>query len=664
MVQSRIKPEIVYNESRTIDYEDMDYSAPLYETEILEKRIVIGIGKPKYTYTGKGVVYYPAYLISKDVVRGKIGLFEVDTKNLSKYADEIDFDVEKYVNDENTLLLYPFVNRNFLDMSESDPEYYKKQVADEEPVINPVALEKESSVFDLVQKDNPKIKEIEKKESKEIFEDIGNADIPELLKEETKAEADKLKTDTANSNWMQKFMKNEHYRIHKIPGDGDCFFTVVMEAFRQIGKKTTIEKLREIVADSVVQETFDQYLMLFNMFKTEIEVNKSNINKITEKIKEHKKRFEKAKEKSEKDMILKTIELMNEDKKEFKKKLTTAERDIGQYRFMEGVVSLEDFRNAMKKSSYWADETAIVAIEKKLNIKMIILSEENYKSGSEDTVMTCATGTEDYEIPNPEYYIMTSYSGDHYQLISYKDKKILKFSEIPYYVKTLIANKCVEHNAGVFHHITDFRRFQEKFGIDPVATAYSSEPPVPSQLYDDTIHFMFYNSSADAKPGKGSGEKIKKQDIVEFVDLQHISGWRRMLDDDFASPFSIDGKQWQTVEHYYQASKFKKGFPDFYASFSLDSNSEISVDVKKAKGAGGVSGKYEKVLLRPKNVKLDPDFYGGRDRAERKNALIAKFENPELRKVLRETKKAKLLHFVRGREPEVDMLLMEVRETI
>jgi len=44
------------------------------------------------------------------------------------------------------------------------------------------------------------------------------------------------------------------------------------------------------------------------------------------------------------------------------------------------------------------------------------------------------------------------------------------------------------------------------------------------------------------------------------------------------------------------------------------------------------------------------------------NALTAKFENPEFKKVLVATKKAKLLHFVRGSEPEVDMLLMELRK--
>jgi len=44
---------------------------------------------------------------------------------------------------------------------------------------------------------------------------------------------------------------------------------------------------------------------------------------------------------------------------------------------------------------------------------------------------------------------------------------------------------------------------------------------------------------------------------------------------------------------------------------------------------------------------------------------VAKFEqNDVLKKMLIKTKKAKLLHFVRGSEPEIDKILMEVRHNI
>jgi predicted NAD-dependent protein-ADP-ribosyltransferase YbiA (DUF1768 family) len=661
MVHSKIRPEIEYKEIRTIDDEDNEYESSIYETEIDKKDVAIAFGKIKYTYTGKNILYYPIYLIAENVVKSRIGVLELDAKELSKYTDEDDdIDVEKYAMDGNQFLLYKFVNKEFLELSKSDPKFYTNA-----PINAPINApskeeEEEDDVFTMKQKDNFSIKEKEEKEEKGVFKPIGNADIPDLLKEETKADADKLINKTANANWVQKFMKNGEYRVHKTPPDGDCFFTVIVEAFRQIGKKTTIEALREIVADSLTQETFDHYSSLQVAIKAEIDGNQTNINKISDKIKEYKKRFDKVADKSEKERILDAVKLSSEDKKEFAKINESLDSNdyYNQFRFMEGVHSLEEMRAAVKKSSYWADEIAIEEIEQKLNIKMIILSKENYDSGSEDTVMKCSVGLNKNPIPKPDYYIMTAYTGSHYDLISYKEKKILEFSEIPYHIKALIVNKCVEKNAGIFHHISDFRRFQERFGINPVENAYSAEP---SDLYDDDIHFMFYEKSADKKPpGTGSGEKIGKQDLLQFTDLQIVANWRRMLDDEYVSPFSFDGKQWQTVEHYYQASKFKKGFPDFYAFFSLDSESEFCNDVKKAKAAGGKMGKYRKELGFEK-VSLDPDFYGGRDKVERANALMAKFENPQLRKVLIGTKKAKLLHFVRGSEPEVDTLLMELR---
>jgi predicted NAD-dependent protein-ADP-ribosyltransferase YbiA (DUF1768 family) len=146
--------------------------------------------------------------------------------------------------------------------------------------------------------------------------------------------------------------------------------------------------------------------------------------------------------------------------------------------------------------------------------------------------------------------------------------------------------------------------------------------------------------------------------------------WRKKLDDDWNAMFTLDGKKWKTVEHYYQAAKFRKHNPDFYKMFSLDdTTSEFANDVELAKLYGSQEGTLKKgkkvVILRPSEVRIDPDFYGSRQMEERRNALYSKFsQNEDLRDVLLATKTAVLQQYKAKQPPMKDVLLMKVREQL
>ena len=232
-------------------------------------------------------------------------------------------------------------------------------------------------------------------------------------------------------------------------------------------------------------------------------------------------------------------------------------------------------------------------------------------------------------------------------------------------MKNLIVNKCLERNAGTYYIIPQFREYFQKLKGD-----IPDEMPVPetmsSDLFDSDVVFQFYSkSNKGPKPGKGSGEKIPVERVKDFTELASIPDWRKKLSNFWKQPFQLDGKQWESVEHYYQGSKYKKNNPEVYNEFSLDSGSELSKDPVMAKGAGGKKGSFKGKRIIPKGVVIDPDFFRGRSEKTMEDAMRAKFsQNDNLKTMLLATKDAKLVHFSRGNPPIVFNDLMRVRRQL
>ena len=194
-----------------------------------------------------------------------------------------------------------------------------------------------------------------------------------------------------------------------------------------------------------------------------------------------------------------------------------------------------------------------------------------------------------------------------------------------------------------------------------------SEEEHQNDLYKGDTILQFYSKSTDKPlPGKGSGEKLGSEGSTEYTELALIPEWRKKLSNFWVKKFTLDGHDWSSVEHYYQASKFKLNNTEFYLKFTLDVNptEELSSDPLLAKSAGGKTGKYKGKLIRPKKIIIDPDFFSGRYKKEMYNAMMAKFtQNLDLKKLLLATKNAKLQHFSRGSPPIVFNDLMRVRKS-
>lgn len=204
--------------------------------------------------------------------------------------------------------------------------------------------------------------------------------------------------------------------------------------------------------------------------------------------------------------------------------------------------------------------------------------------------------------------------------------------------------------------------YQSKEFIDKV-------PEMAKKLYDPNVVFIFHSKSPNKAPGKGTSESLPSALAPEYSTLNEIPEWRQKLSNFWGSDnglFELDGKKWFSVEHYYQGSKFKKENPEFYNKFSLDSNSDLSKNPAMSKGAGGKSGKYLNIQVRPKGIKADKDFFSERTKSEMYLSQYAKFtQNEELKTLLKETKQARLLHHVqRQKEKEEFVNLMVIRDLL
>jgi predicted NAD-dependent protein-ADP-ribosyltransferase YbiA (DUF1768 family) len=348
---------------------------------------------------------------------------------------------------------------------------------------------------------------------------------------------------------------------------------------------------------------------------------------------------------------------------------------MDEFKFMKDIDTLDKFKEYIQTSNYWADTWAISTLEKLLNVKIIILSQETYNNGDLDSVLQCGQLNDDVLERQgnftPDYYIMACYLGNHYTLVTYKDKRIFKFTEIPYDIKVMVINKCMEKNAGLYVLIPDFKTFANKHGVETTSiskksaydTLVDTKKP-KSQDYDDSIVIQIYNKSKHAKVGEGSGESIKPElkiskNVLELNNKKKYPEWRKKLDNEFlVTNLKIDGINWTSVKHYMLASRFN-GITDIISKFKKDG--VYGSNIEEAQ-------KFYESQLAKKSIKstlINDEEFKKMEHTLLEKALYAKFtQNDELRELLLLTGNALITLFKpsKGAIPFVE--LMKVRKLI
>lgn len=710
MVQSNVNRKIIYKEKRETDPDDKKYKSMPFEVELFGKEVIILFGKPNYTKIDDKIVFCYIYLIVNKKIYSKIGVLEFPTSQVSVMVIDDEINIEEI--DESELLLFSFVNERFIDNAGSNismfEEKQKESFIKDLEILNNNEKPKEIDI-DIIELDLDDEDEAVKVRIREqdtsviidqnnemlkdgVFQVDESIKVPKNLIEETEENdtqnrGDYKKKGSIRDNWLQKFFKNVDYGIHDVENNGDCLFAVIRDGFRQIGYKTSVKKLRALVAKHVTQKAFQEQRDLFLMLNSIKEGYEKERKQLRENNKQLKERSEKIGKKDRKMLsyLLEQSEELKARDKELEQLIdeqdTLIHENVSDFSSIE---TIEDYRKYIMSSSYWADSWAISILEKELQLKMVVLSERAYHDKDYDGILMCGEASEEMQkkgMFQPKHYIMTMFSGNHFQLVSYKEKRILGFSEIPYRIKGLVINKCMESQHGIYSLIPDFQDLQDRMGIDREINSNVDQDEQDhyhenNSMYESSTQFVFHKNSSQKPPGEGVHEKIKKDQIGFYAVLstKPYKHWRRKLDDSYnESTFKVDNKTYASVEHYYQGAKFKHQNKDFQALFTLESQSEFSKNVDLAICAGSKSGKASKkckenmknkdLLLRPENIEIDTDFYDKRCREERMVALKSKFsQNESLKNVLLATRKAQLSHLDRGSPLKKDELLMAVRE--
>ncbi len=714
---SVINPEVTYTESKNIDEEDIGHKSQVYELDLEQepvpeemqeflrppKTITVVIGKPKYIYTDKNIIFFPIYAVHRSKVRSQIGVFEVKSAQILNVYKNGELDLNRL----SYPLYYSFSKPDYLAKLEAEPKFFEDEPLTpsnlEQPLKPKSILEKEmmkeQSPFELnIDKSriSKTIADANELLEHQLIENIEGFKPKEPLEEETKEMAEKERNEYKESSrdvWIAKYMRNNNYRIHEVESNGDCFFAVIRDAFADAGKRITVEKMRAILAAEMTDDVFHSYREVYLGFVDELDSLNRDLLAIEKTLKEYKKHVKNISDQTTQDAkeLLKNTRELENEKKNIKHKIEeTNELKTLYTGEIERIDTLEKMRQYIKTTSFWADTWAISTLEIKLNIKVILFSQSAFEQeGGPDLegVILCSEPNkqlQERQTFSPDYYIMTSYSGNHYKLISYKNHKIFKFREVPYDVNILILNKCFAKLSGVYYLIQDYRNLKTKFGIDEDEGTPEdySEHRSRGELFEPTTTFVFCsNSDPKVNPGEGSGEKILPADKPKYAKLNKFYTWRKKLDDDWdKTPIIIDSHKWTSVTHYMQGVQYKKTHPDVYLMFSLDSDpdSTLARSVKTAKAFKGVvkeapAQETEAGKKKPKAPKKqvqviapDLDFDKSRQEEERTKALKAKFEdNENMRMLLKATDNALLIHNCGSGEPATpDLELMRVRKEI
>ena len=457
--------------------------------------------------------------------------------------------------------------------------------------------------------------------------------------------------------WFYAFILDNSFMSYE---SNNALFELICDTLNNSEMSPNI--IRDVLSKNVNEEIFDYYLEKYNDAKDHVDMQTAEVSKIKKKIVAKKKRFDRQRPKG--DGINEQFEYskLDEERKIALNMLVKLEYNLSKFKFMEKLTTKEMLKTFIITESFPANAWSITCVERLGGFKLILLNETAFNTGDNTDVLQCLVENIN-DIGTPfvpsKYMIVCEMNDGLYRLINFDElTKTFTFKNLPEVIKTKVADKCWDNDSGgLFHEIADFSKFTtiyketHKIPEDSVEHESNSiDEDIANKLNPDFSNmtvFRFHKvANSKPLPGMGHGESIGPETVFEYSILSGIENWRRKLSDMYISQFELDGHKWNSVEHYYQANKFKQS-PELFDKFiSHDvTKSNIEEDSTEAQTYGNSITRKRRIGAIYVNYTelIDDDYTIEEGLLARENAQRAKFsQNYDLKQMLISTKHARL----------------------
>ena len=496
-LQSKLNSNLTYFETKKINKDDLNQERSLYKAKLHGIEVVISIGKGKIHKIEKiKVISFPIYLVKKDKTVFQIGVYEVKHKDgILHTTNQILTNASYLIHDP---ILYSFATQGLIDRL--GIKNYK------EPTSGPVEL-RVSELSDVALPESASESsslESATESSKSASESVPD---PNNIFVNIKPEL-KIPTQTTKDKWIREFMNNDNnYNIKNVNDNGDCLFLTIMYAFKSIGKSTTVQKLRRLVADNFPETIYNNYKEIYDKAHADLVKHNKRLDELNKTYNNILGEFEHQSSPNEKNQIEKVETCRETMITLYKAKETAIDDNVGEinlatqdvevdealtqykhehtqllniiirnghnpyhvertnviqneineiydkiianklalqnFKVLDNVQTFADMQDKIMEPTFWADETCISILESKLKIKLIGISSQTPPR------MTCSGEMSNNNVV-PNYYIIVEHTGNHYKLIIYKNEAIFEFNKLPKNIKQKVIDRCMKRPNGTW----------------------------------------------------------------------------------------------------------------------------------------------------------------------------------------------------------------------